>query len=114
WKTWVIGGPEQYRVAAPPDAAATAAEIKTLKDMAARRTPAELDTIAYWNIAGPSYRWSEIAVGEALSRGLSSLVANRHLSLLHVAIYDSIVAAWDSNHAHNHPKPSTSASTTTT
>ena len=50
WKTWVIRSPEQYRVAAPPDAAATAAEIKTLKEMAAQRTPAALDTIAYWGI----------------------------------------------------------------
>src|SRR5882724_3778186 len=114
WKTWVIGGPERYRVAAPPDAAATAAEIKTLKDMAAQRTPAELDTIAYWNIAGPSYRWSEMAVGEILPRGLSSLVANRHLSQLHVAIYDSIVAAWDSKHAYNRPRPSAFDSTLTT
>ena len=38
WKTWVITSPEQYRAAAPPDAAATAAEIKTLKEMAAQRT----------------------------------------------------------------------------
>ena len=114
WKTWVIGGPEQYRVAAPPDAAATATEIKRLKDMAAQRTQAELDTIAYWNIAGPSYRWSEIAVGEILPRGLSSLVANRHLSQLHVAIYDSIVAAWDSKHAYNRPRPSVFDSTLTT
>src|SRR5262249_31085254 len=72
WKTWVIRSPDQYRVAPPPDAAATAAEIKTLKETAAQRTPAALDTIASWTIVGPSYRWSEIAVGEALQRGLGS------------------------------------------
>jgi len=114
WKTWVIRSPDQYRVAAPPDGAGTAAEIKQLKDLVLQRTPAALDTIAYWNIAGPSYRWSEIAVGEALHRGLNSLLANRHLSLLHVAIYDAIVAAWDSKHAYNRLRPSAFDSTLTT
>jgi membrane-associated phospholipid phosphatase len=114
WKTWVIDSPGQYRVPAPPNDAAAAVEIKKLKDMATQRTPAALDTIAYWGIVGPSYRWSEIAVNEALQRGLSSLVANRDLSLLHVAIYDAIVAAWDSKHAYNRPRPSAFDSTLST
>ena len=82
--------------------------------MATQRTPAALDTIAYWAIVGPSYRWSEIAVNESLQRGLSSLVANRNLSLLHVAIYDAIVAARDSKHAYNRPRPSAFDSTFST
>src|SRR4029450_507372 len=75
WKTWVIRSPDQYRVATPPDGAGTAAEIKQLKDLAAQRTPAALDAIAYWNIVGPSYRGSEIAVSDALQRGLHSNIA---------------------------------------
>jgi membrane-associated phospholipid phosphatase len=114
WKTWVIDSPNQYRAAAPPDDAATAVEIKKLKDMATQRTPAALDTIAYWTIVGPSYRWGEIAVNESLQRGLSSLVGNRNLSLLHVAIYDAIVAARDSKHAYNRPRPSAFDSTFST
>jgi hypothetical protein len=114
WKTWVIDSPNQYRAAAPPDDAASAVEIKKLKDMATQRTPAALDTIAYWTIVGPSYRWGEIAVNESLQRGLSSLVGNRNLSLLHVAIYDAIVAARDSKHAYNRPRPSAFDSTFTT
>src|SRR5262249_52324809 len=114
WKTWAIGSPERFRVAAPPDAAATAAETAKLKDMVAERTPAALDTIAYWTIAGPSYRWSEIAVGEALQRGLHTLMAYRDLALLDAAIYDAIVAAWDNKHAYNRPRPSSFESTLTT
>jgi hypothetical protein len=113
WQTWVIGAPDQYRVAAPPDAAATAAEIKQLKDLATQRTQAALDAIAYWNIVSPSYRWSEIAVSEALQRGLHTLLAYRDLSLLHVAIYDAIVAARDSKHAYNRPRPNAFDSTIT-
>jgi hypothetical protein len=45
---------------------------------------------------------------------LSSLVANRDLSLLHVAIYDAIVAAWESKHAYNRPRPSAFDSTLST
>jgi membrane-associated phospholipid phosphatase len=107
WQTWVIESPGQFRVPAPPDGVRTAAEIRQLKELVAQRTPAELDTIAYWDKVGPSYRWNDIAVSLSVKLGLPGNLALRNLALLHVAIHDATVAAWDSKRTYNRPHPST-------
>jgi hypothetical protein len=81
WKTWVIASGQQFRVPPPPDRAATEND----------RT--SLDQVAYWDSGSPSYRWSEIAVAEHLKEGTNWQIAARDLSLMHIAIYDAMVAA---------------------
>jgi membrane-associated phospholipid phosphatase len=105
WKTWVLTSGSQFRLPAPPDKAATQEEVKQLKDMAGKRTASVLDQIAYWDTGGPSYRWNQIAVDEMLKVGVAG-PQFRHLALLHVAIYDAMVAAWDTKYAFNRPRPS--------
>src|SRR6516164_7085817 len=106
WQTWVIDSPNQFRAPAPPDAVRTANEIRQLKDLIVQRTPAELETIAYWDKVGPSYRWNDIAVSLSVKLGLPGNLALRNLALLHVGIHDATVAVWDSKHAYNRPRPS--------
>jgi membrane-associated phospholipid phosphatase len=107
WKTWVIDSGRQFRVPPPPDRAATEKELGDLAQMAATRDRAALDRIAYWDTGAPSYRWSEIAIAEHLKNGIGWPVAVRNLALMHIAIYDAIVAAWDSKYAYNRPHPNT-------
>jgi membrane-associated phospholipid phosphatase len=106
WKTWVIASGQQHRVPPPPDRAATEAELGELVRLAAKRDGAVLDRVAYWDTGAPSYRWSEIAIAEHLKNGVNWLVAARNLALMHVAIHDAMVAAWDSKHVYNRPRPS--------
>lgn len=106
WKTWVLSSGSQFRLPAPGDQAATEAEIKQLKDMVPRREAAALDQIAFWDTSSPSYRWNEIAVNEALKKGFNGPIAWRMLSMMHVAIYDALVAAWDSKYTYNRARPS--------
>ncbi len=106
WKTWVISSGPQFRVSPPPDRAATEKELSELRQMAATRDRAALDRVAYWDTGAPSYRWSEIAVAELLKNGTGWPVAVRDLALMHIAIYDALVAAWDSKYAYNRPHPS--------
>ncbi len=106
WKTWVLKSGSQFRAAAPPDEAATKKEIAQLMDMAAKRDDAALQQIAYWNSGPAAYRWNQIAINAMLKRGLPANTAFRHLALLHVAIYDATVAAWDSKYTFNRPRPS--------
>src|SRR3954452_5143820 len=61
WKTWVLKSGDQFRLAAPPDKAASTAEISQLKEMVGKRNAAALDQIAFWDTGSPSYRWNEIA-----------------------------------------------------
>jgi membrane-associated phospholipid phosphatase len=106
WKTWVIASGRQFRVPPPPDGAATEKELGELAEMAASRDHAALDRIAYWDTGAPSYRWSEIAIAEHLKNGASWQVSARDLALMHIAIYDAMVAAWESKYAYNRPRPS--------
>ena len=105
WKTWVIGSGSQFRVPPPPDRNATQKELDVLEHAAAERDHTALDLVAYWDTGSPSYRWSEIAVAEHLKNGIGWPVASRNLALMHIAIYDAMIAAWDSKYAYNRPRP---------
>ena len=106
WKTWVITSGSQFRAPPPPDRIATEKELGELAQIAATRDAAALDRVAYWNTGSPSYRWSEIAVAEHLRIGTPWQIATRDLALMHIAIYDAMVAAWDSKYAYKRPRPS--------
>jgi hypothetical protein len=99
WKTWVISG-QQFRLPPPPDNAATDKELTELAGLIAKRDQTSLAQIAYWDTGSPSYRWSEIAITDIIKRNMPSPMAMRDLALMHVAIYDAMVAAWDA-HAYN-------------
>lgn len=104
WRTWLISSGAELRAPPPPDRTATEAELAELRGMAAQRGPA-MTRIVYWDAGGPSYRWNEIAVEEIVRRGIPVPLAGRHLALLNAALYDAVIAAWDSKYAHNRPRP---------
>jgi membrane-associated phospholipid phosphatase len=106
WKTWVISSGPQFRLAPPPEHAVTEKEFGELTRIAAGRDSATLDRVAYWDTGAPSYRWSEIAVAEHLKNGIGWPLASRNLALMHIAIYDAMIAAWDSKYAYVRPRPS--------
>jgi membrane-associated phospholipid phosphatase len=106
WKTWVIDSGPQFRAPPPPDGATTEKELVELARIAATRDGVALDRVAYWNTGSPSYRWSEIAVAEHFRNGVVWQIAARNLALMHIAIYDAMVAAWDSKYAYNRSRPS--------
>jgi membrane-associated phospholipid phosphatase len=105
WKTWVIASGGDFRVPQPNDAAAIA-EIAELKALAGQRDAAAKDLIAYWDVGPPSYRWQEIALDETMRNNLPWPYAIRDFALLHAAVYDAMVAAWDSKYAYNRKRPS--------
>ncbi len=106
WTPWVLTSGDQFRLDAPPDEAATAEEIAQLMDLAAQRDEAALLQIAYWNAGAPVYRWNQIAIDALVKRGIPANIAFRDLALLHVAIYDATIAAWDSKYTYNRLRPS--------
>ena len=106
WKTWVISSGKDFRVPPPPDRGATEKEAVEVAKLAASRDKATLAQISYWDTGAPSYRWSELATTEYMKGGVNWLLAARGLSLMHIAIYDAMVAAWDSKYAYNRPRPS--------
>jgi membrane-associated phospholipid phosphatase len=106
WKTWVLTSGDELRPAAPPDQAATTAEIEALKALVAQRDAAALEQITYWDAGSPSYRWNQIADAQGLSAGLPPPLSSRAMALMNVAIYDAMVATWDAKYTYNRNHPS--------
>jgi membrane-associated phospholipid phosphatase len=106
WQTWVLESGSQFRLDAPPDAAATAEEIDQLLKWASERDEAALQQITFWDSGTPAYRWNQIAMESLVARAMPVNMALRNLALLHVAIDDATVAAWDSKLTYNRPRPS--------
>lgn len=106
WSTWLLDSGDQLRLEAPPNEATTTEEIAELMDLANERDETALEQVAYWNAGPPSYRWNQIAVGAIDKRGIPGATSSRALALVHTAVYDATIAAWDSKYAYNRPRPS--------
>lgn len=104
WKTWVIKSGADAPTPPPPGAEATRAEVSELLSLQARRGEGVPETVRYWDSGSPSYRWNEIAFRVA-TESSSSVVTERMLALVNVAIYDAMVAAWHSKYKYNRRRP---------
>src|SRR5437870_5654418 len=60
WRTWVISSGKDLRVAPPPRARDTRAELKTLVELTRHRTASDESQIAFWNAGAPAYRWLDM------------------------------------------------------
>ncbi len=103
WRTWAIASGSAITVPAPPEAAATAAEIESLK---ARPVPdaVTLDRVAYWDRGWPGYRWQEILLSESERDGKPLLW--RSLALVSIAIQDATIATWHAKYQYSRQRPS--------
>ena len=106
WKTWVLTSGSQMRLPAPPGREESREEIEALEKLAVQRDAAALDLIKFWDAGAPSYQWNQMTINEIKKLGVGTPRAERALALVHVAIYDAMVAAWDSKYAYNRPRPS--------
>ncbi len=106
WKTWALSSGSQFRLPPPPDGLAQIVEVGNLINRANRRDAAALDAISFWDAGPPGYRWNEIAANLLVNTKITGPRSARVLSLLNVAIYDAIIAAWDSKYVYNRPRPS--------
>jgi len=94
------------RVPPPPDQSATRAEIEEIRSLAGGRDAAS-DRIAFWDAGAAPYRWNEITIEHTnVKNNYGNNLAGRALALVNVAIYDAIIAAWDSKYAYNRTRPS--------
>jgi hypothetical protein len=103
WRTWSIASGSAVSVAAPPDAAATRAEIDALKNQLARDGNS-LDNVAYWDRGWPGYRWQEIALAELQADPRPNFW--RSMALISIAIHDATIATWHAKYQHARPRPS--------
>jgi len=111
WKTWVLASGSQFRVPPPPDAARTQNELAWLEQVQSGLNDTAKSQVAYWDQGAASYHWVQYLLQRQLPQlnatppALSPPLAIRQLALLNVAIYDAMVAAWDSKYFYNRPPP---------
>lgn len=105
WKTWLLSSGSQFRVAPPPGASETRAEIAWLKDFRGSVDATARYQIAYWDQGPPNYHWVQWLLNRIATAGVNTPNSTRQMALLNVAIYDAMVAAWDSKYAYRRALP---------
>src|SRR5258708_11603195 len=106
WKTWVLSSGSQFRLPEPPSQRDSKEEVEVLANLATQRDANALALVKLWDAGSPSYQWNQIALSEISKFNLNTPRGERVLALVNVAIYDAMVAAWDSKYAYNRPRPS--------
>jgi hypothetical protein len=107
WRTYVLGSAEAVPVLAPPRGAQTRAELATLEaDQAARdASPAIQAAIARWDAQPAFAPWTQKTLGLIAGNGTSTAKAQRVMALVHVAMYDATVVAWNAKGRYRRPSP---------
>src|SRR5215813_13019925 len=82
WRTWILASGKELRLAPPPDAQATATEIKELRTLAGQRDAAALERIRYWDFWSPAYRWNEMLTDTRVAQNLGGPDGIRAFAML--------------------------------
>lgn len=114
WSTWVLPDAAALRPGPPPAAGSVEAqnEIEAILALQADPTAAELEELRQWD-GSPTSPWTHEAI-DLLEwywyllpdlRTASPARSARIMALLHVAMYDAVVASWDAKFAYERPGP---------
>lgn len=108
WKTWVIGSAKNLRLPTPPSANSLqqTAELTYLEQVQSKRTQAQIDSALFWDEGPATKRWTEIQLEMIKTHNTNPVRAARGIAMMHIAMYDALVAAWDSKYFYNRPSPS--------
>ncbi|HYM91394.1 MAG TPA: vanadium-dependent haloperoxidase [bacterium] len=108
WKTWILGSGGEIRL--PPPAAPTSPqgtiELAQLRRAQLERTEAQISAARYWDAGPATSRWTEICLDMIKMHRPNPPRAARGLALVHLALYDALVAAWHAKYLYNQPAPS--------
>ena len=109
WKTWVVNSMSQSNIFKNPTNDQTLKELKTVKEMVAKRDERIMQQIAYWDAGAPSYRWNQLAyriVGpELFTKKDGGKFWYSPMAWMNIAIYDATVAALKAKPAHHRKRP---------
>jgi membrane-associated phospholipid phosphatase len=93
WKTKILDNPQQITVAAPPTAAQSKAELRTVKQRSAKLDEKGMAEVKYWDAGAPSYRWNQILL-KVISWDNPDLILRTPQAWVNLAIYDATILAW--------------------
>lgn len=106
WRTLILTSEDQFRPPPPPaDTQILHNQLDAVISKQYRITPEWKDRIAYWDERLVTHRWTELSLEKIAKHNLSPVRASRAIALLHVAMYDAIVASWDAKYIYKKPSP---------
>ena len=105
WRTWLLTASDEVRPAKPTPP--TADELSELVELQGQRTAATLATIAQWDDPTVVLPWTNLTLALIRVHAPNPVRAARALALLHVALYDTLVATDDARTAYPRPGPAT-------
>ena len=103
WRTWLLTAGDELRPAKP--APPTLDELSELVALQGQRTATTLATTAYWSDPTVVLPWTTLALDLIQVHTPNPIRAARALALLHVALYDTLVATADASTAYPRPGP---------
>src|SRR3954470_22594386 len=103
WRTWLLTSGDELRP--PPPALPTPDELAELVELRGQRTAATLATIAKWDDPTVVLPWTTLTLDLIRVHTPNPVRAARALALLHVALYDTLVATDDARMAFPRPGP---------
>jgi membrane-associated phospholipid phosphatase len=108
WPTWILTSPDQFRVGPPPREASrvTRKELRQIRRAQRHLSKKRRRLIRTWNVAA-TLPWTELALEMMLIHRPAAFPTRsaRGLGLLHVAMYEAMVAAWDSRGQYRRKRP---------
>ncbi|MBI2248262.1 MAG: vanadium-dependent haloperoxidase [Armatimonadetes bacterium] len=113
WSTWVLRSAREMRLPSPPAATSLEAtrELAQLKQAQLARTEAQIAAARFWDTGPATRRWTEIQLEMIKNHRPNPPRASRGLALVHIAMFDALIAAWHAKYAYRQPAPTSVDST---
>ena len=105
WRPWLLTSSDELRP--PKPAPPTSEEFAELVELQGQRTAATLATSASWNDPTVVLPWTDLTLDLIRVHTPNPVRAARALALLHVAIFDTLVATTDARATYPRPGPAT-------
>jgi len=108
WKTWVLTSADQIKVPAPPKAGSpeATAELVELKELAGKRTAQVTQDAHKWSDYPSLEPWVTENMQLVAQQSKNPPLASRDYSLVSVAMYDAMIAAYHWKDLYKRPAPS--------
>jgi hypothetical protein len=109
WRTWILPSAERFRVRPPPKphSRATVRELREIHRLQEHQSKRRLRIIKKWNGRAGTLPWTETALEMIRIHRPAAFPTRtaRALGLLHVGMYDALIAAADSRDAYRRARP---------
>ncbi len=96
WKPWVLTSTAEVTVPAPPASGSAQAktELDEVKRLAKNRSPEVVDSINKWSGPLATKPWTDAMIDIVKTGPKDPPLSSRNYALLHVAMYDAVLAAY--------------------